>query len=65
MEMRRLKKSNKNNMYELIGLGAIYVFVHAIVICFKKLTNLTQYEKVIMWVAFVTFILLILGVMAD
>jgi len=39
-------------IYGLIGVGVIYVWIHTVVICFKKLNKLTQYEKALCYFIF-------------
>jgi hypothetical protein len=48
-------------MFLLIGYITLYAWIHAIIINFTKLKNLSTYEKVVMWTAFVTFILFFLN----
>ena len=50
-------------LFILIGLAAVYSWIHGAVICFKKLHGLTKYEKVVCWTAFVTLVLIWLGAM--
>lgn len=56
---------NTETIYALLGLIMIYSWIHIIVICFKKLTGLTQYEKIVSWVAFVGFVIFILGFLTN
>jgi hypothetical protein len=46
----------------VFGLAMIYAFIHAIVICFKKLQGLTKYEEVVCWVALSFFVLLMISI---
>lgn len=48
-------------MTELIGLVLLYAYVHATIICFKKLHGLTQYEKTVSLVAFIGLVLTLIG----
>lgn len=41
----------------LLGLMIIYSWVHASMISFKKLNNLTDYEKTVMIAAFIFFVI--------
>jgi len=50
-------------METLIGLIMIYAWIHAVVVIFKKIKNLTTYEKVLLWVALSAFGITMLGVM--
>jgi hypothetical protein len=52
-------------METIIGLVGFYVLIHAIVIIFKKIGNLTDYEKVVMWASFGVFILFVLGIVSE
>lgn len=47
--------------FALIGIAMIYSWIHMAVIGFKKLVGLTQYEKVVAWVALVTITLYVIG----
>lgn len=49
----------------IIGVAMIYSMIHGSVIVFKKLKNLTTYEKVVCWVAYVSVVLLVLGIIAE
>lgn len=48
-------------MTSILGLIMIYTWVHAVVINFKKLTGLTQYEKVVLGFALGFAILFVIG----
>jgi hypothetical protein len=50
-------------METILGLAMIYAWVHSVVIGFKKLQGLTQYEKVVLWVGFISMILYVIGTM--
>jgi len=49
----------------LFGLSMFYAWIHGIVIVFKKIEDLTQYEKVVLWFGFITFVLFVLGVAIE
>ena len=48
-------------MLAIIGLIMIYSWIHAVVLNFKKLRGLTSYEKVVLWVAFISMALYVVG----
>lgn len=48
-------------METILGLAMIYAWIHGTVIVFKKIKNLTQYEKVVLWFGFISFILFVIG----
>jgi hypothetical protein len=47
----------------ILGLTMLYSFVHSVVICFKHLKDLTTYQKVVLWFAFISMSLVLIGVM--
>lgn len=49
----------------LVGLGMFYSWVHAIVIINKRLKSPTSYEKLVLLVALVAFILFTIGVLSN
>jgi hypothetical protein len=49
----------------MIGVGMFYSMIHGTVIVFKKIENLTSYEKVVCWVAFVSMVLIVLSVISE
>ena len=62
---RKFNKIINKNMLAIIGLIMIYSWIHAVVINFKKLQGLTDYEKVVLWVALVGFALTMMGLMSN
>lgn len=52
-------------MMTILGLIMFYVWIHTIVICFKKLENLTNYEKGVSIAALVAFTLVLIGIIAQ
>jgi len=49
----------------MIGVAMFYSMIHGTVIVFKKIENLTSYEKVVCWVAFVSMVLIVLSVISE
>jgi hypothetical protein len=45
----------------IIGAAMLYSWIHTVVINFTKLKNLTSYEKVVLWTAFISFFLFVIG----
>ena len=45
----------------LLGIAMFYSWIHSVVVIFKKLDAPTTYERVVLWVAFVTLVLFVLG----
>ena len=52
-------------MLEILGLAIIYAWGHATYIVFKKLSGLTDYERVISVIAFVSFVLYVVGTLME
>jgi len=50
-------------IYMILGIAMIYSWVHSVVIVVKKISGLTSYEKVVMWVGIVGFALIALDAM--
>ena len=48
-------------MDTILGFAMIYAWIHGVVIIFKKITGLTDYEKVVLWFGFVFTTLFIIG----
>lgn len=48
-------------MTVLVGLIALYVWIHGAIVLFTKTENLTQYEKVLLIAGGILFILSIIG----
>lgn len=48
-------------IYSLLGLVAIYSFIHSIVIVVKKIGSLTLYEKIVLWTGVVMMSLILIG----
>jgi len=49
-------------METLLGLAMFYVWIHGVVVIFKKIDNLTSYEKFVLIAGLVALVLLIIGV---
>ena len=49
-------------METLLGIAMVYAWVHATVIIFKKVERTTQYEKAVLIVGLVGFILIVLNI---
>jgi hypothetical protein len=49
----------------ILGLVMLYSFVHSVVICFKHLRDLTTYQKVVLWFAFISISLIMIGIMGS
>lgn len=49
----------------ILGFTMIYSWIHATVICFKKLKGLTKYEKIVTMAGFVFIFLFIIGTMMN
>lgn len=43
----------------------IYSWIHSVVIVFKKIKGLTQYEKVVLWVGLVGMTLFVIGMLSE
>lgn len=52
-------------MFEtILGLVMFYSWIHATVLCCKHIKGVSTYEKVVLWVAFGSFVLYLLGTLA-
>lgn len=52
-------------MYLILGLAMFYAWGHATYIIFKKIVGLTDYERVVSVVAFIGFILYLMGTLME
>ncbi len=51
-------------IYMIVGLVMFYAWTHSVVICVKKLKDVTVYEKVVLWVGFIVFVLYVIGTLS-
>jgi len=48
-------------METLLGIAMIYAWIHSVIVISKKVTDLTQYEKVLLIVSLVLSVFYVIG----
>ena len=49
----------------ILGLIMIYSWTHGTVIVLKKIRKTTSYEQVVLWVGFTSFLITVIGIIAE